>query len=305
MEFIFVKLFFTIRLNKDIADRYALFGIRNDFREIFRRVACSNESCPATCADSACSYHYTFSQQISEEQTAVKRHQKPSLPFVFDLPILPASPNEGEEVQIGLVIAGSAINFVRDYIQTVRLLFESSLHGGRVPATVIRIESATCTDYRSPVMKAGQNAVLDGVSTISSRDILAMKTVDPGRVRLTIDTPMRLLRDGRPVREFSFSSFVRPLLRRISSLAYYYNYGNGPEPDYKWLSAASASIIAAEDGFHWTDWGEDGSGGRYGGLIGSGVCEGILTDFHFFLLLGEYFHVGKGASFGLGRYRIT
>ena len=29
-----------------------------------------------------------------------------------------------------------------------------------------------------------------------------------------------------------------------------------------------------------------------------------LTDFHPFLLFGEYFHAGKGATYGLGRYRL-
>jgi hypothetical protein len=130
-----------------------------------------------------------------------------------------------------------------------------------------------------------------------------MKTLDHRRIRMTITTPMRLLKDGKPVREFSFSCFVRPLLRRISSLAFYY-YGNGLEVDYKWLSAASDSIVLVENNFLWTEWGEDRHGDRLGGIIGSGVWEGALTDYHPFLLLGEYFHVGKGSPFGLGRYRM-
>src|SRR3990170_7419579 len=98
---------------------------------------------------------------------------------------------------------------------------------------------------------------LDRIATISARDLMEMNTLNSGRIKLSIISPMRILQDGRPLHDFSFSAFVRSLLRRISSLAYYY-YGNGLEVDFKWLSTASASVEIAENDFHWTDWQEEG-----------------------------------------------
>ena len=41
-----------------------------------------------------------------------------------------------------------------------------------------------------------------------------------------------------------------------------------------------------------------------GGVTGTVSYEGDISDFMLLLRLGEYVHVGKGTSFGLGKYEI-
>ena len=41
-----------------------------------------------------------------------------------------------------------------------------------------------------------------------------------------------------------------------------------------------------------------------GGATGTVSYEGDISDFMLLLRLGEYVHVGKGTSFGLGKYEI-
>ncbi len=211
-------------------------------------------------------------------------------------------PNKGCAVEIGLILAGSALNYLPEYIRAVRALFTPGASRRRVSGAIAGIESLDCSGARNPIMKGDGVLALDRVATISARDLLDMNTLDPSRIRLTLMTPMRILQDGQPIRSFSFSPFLRSLLRRISSLAYYY-YRNDSEIDYRWLAAASKMVEVAENDFHWTDWQGRGSD-RLNGITGSGSCLGSLEQFHLFLLLGEYFHAGKGAAFGLGRYRL-
>ena len=40
------------------------------------------------------------------------------------------------------------------------------------------------------------------------------------------------------------------------------------------------------------------------GVIGTVSYEGDISEFMSLLKLGEYVHVGKGTSFGLGKYEI-
>jgi CRISPR/Cas system CSM-associated protein Csm3 (group 7 of RAMP superfamily) len=304
MDFVFSKLIFTLKLNADAADPFALYSIRSDFQQTFQSAVCRQHGQCGECREHAvCPYYNTFSQALAEDPAALRRHQKPPLPFVFDLPVLPPTPNNGQELEIGLNLAGTATNFIEDYIAAVRILFSSANPGRKICGTITRVESLACSDFRSCLMENSGEVALDRVATISARDLMEMNTLNPSRIKFTIMSPMRILQDGRVLREFSFSHFVRSLLRRISSLAYYY-YGNGLEVDFKCLSNASASVEVSENNFLWTEWQAECCPDRLSGIIGSGTCAGGLEDFYTFLLLGEHFHVGKGASFGLGRYRM-
>jgi len=43
---------------------------------------------------------------------------------------------------------------------------------------------------------------------------------------------------------------------------------------------------------------------KMGGFVGDISFKGDLEKFLPFIILGEYIHVGKGTSFGLGKYDI-
>ena len=117
-----VKLVFTLRLQHDVTDPFALFGIRPYFEEAFRAVAqCRGDSGRCSGGDS-CSYHRTFSQALSADAGAIKRYQKPSLPFVFQVPVLSPPHHAGATVELGLVLAGTAINLLADYVAAVETM---------------------------------------------------------------------------------------------------------------------------------------------------------------------------------------
>jgi hypothetical protein len=301
MEFILSKLVFSLEFKRAFSSPFVLFGIRKAFQEAFRRTVCGpGQECDTCPPDGSCSYRDTFSQALADDPSAVKRHQKPPLPFAFAVPVLPAKVYEGESAEISLTLAGSAVNFAEDYVSAVTNLFQND---PVVMAEVREVWSEDCSGFRHSVAGKGKRARPDFISTISANDLAEMSMLHPNRLRVSMMTPARILSDGRALRSFSFSPFIRSLLRRVSSLAYYY-YRGGVEADYKWLASLSAGIRTGHDDTCWQEPDSDREGSRYGGLVGSAVFEGELSDFHLFLLLGEYFNVGKGSSFGLGRYRI-
>ena len=43
---------------------------------------------------------------------------------------------------------------------------------------------------------------------------------------------------------------------------------------------------------------------KLGGFLGKTTFHGDFDDFVPYLLLGEQWHIGKGVSFGLGKYKM-
>jgi len=99
--FSFAKLIFRVTL-AGTSDRYLLFSFRRIFRDEFMRT-CDERGEQLT-------YEQLFGQALSPDPAAVRRFQKPPLPFVFDFPVL-ASPHAlGNDTEITLMLAGSAVN---------------------------------------------------------------------------------------------------------------------------------------------------------------------------------------------------
>lgn len=302
MELNLVKLLFTLRLDRDAPDPFALFAMRSRFMDAFKASVCKmGGSCLACALGAGCSYHAAFNQGLSLDPSAVKRHQKPSLPFVFDLPVLPAPPNAGSEVEIGLTIFGSAITHMDDYIAAVGMLFASPNAPGAPKATLERVEFADYQGERA-LIPLDAPAARTGVAVLSARGLIETAVMNPQGIRLSITTPMRLMRDGKPIRSLDAPLFLMSVARRVSSLAYYFGEEelNG---EYGGLAQAAASA-GLSGAFKWSGLKGEGGEGRLSGLLGEGVLEGDLADFLPFLILGSHAHVGKGAPFGLGKYAL-
>jgi len=289
LELHYVKLFFTFTLLEDLDDPWALYGCRGDFDAVFRRALCCRRPDCAGCASAgSCPYPANFGQKVAQDPEAVKRHQKPPLPFVFEFPALLPLPNGGSTFECSLTLFGSAVQDLHWYLAAVQLLWD------RLQACQLRVEAEAPGGARVPVA-AGKQPEL---SLLSPLDPTLAGPLLPDRVALTFHTPLKLTHEGRLLRRFSFSQLARVLMRRVSSLAYYYEGAELPL-DYRWLSQASERIATLDSDCRLQIW-----NGRPAGLVGTARFGGDLEPFHLLLQLGSATHLGKGASFGFGAYRL-
>jgi hypothetical protein len=303
-DFNLLKLVVTIRLETDITDPLALFGIRGDFQVAFlQTLNCGKAACEGCRSGYDCPAYHAFAQAITTDPAALKRYQKPPLPFIFDFPVLPSLPNKGACIECGLTLVGSAINYLDFYLTALSVLFRSWGQRRRYSCTVLKAESCDYHDGRSLIMERNSGILSSNLHLLSALELLQTRTISSEKLTLSFLTPLRIMQDGRPLRQMSFSPLLRTLLRRVSSLAYYFGVGE-LELEYKWLVEQSLLVDCRLDECQWGAPGQCIGNERFSGLVGSAVFTGALAEFHLPLLIGEFVHLGKGASFGLGRYQI-
>ena len=106
---------------------------------------------------------------------------------------------------------------------------------------------------------------------------------------------------------FSFLPFLRYLLPRIAVLT---GYCSGEiDFDVKTLSNRGHWIRSKESNLFPINFEESTQSPKGAqkvvGLTGSIVSEGAVEKYFPFLILGQYLHAGKEATYGFGKYRIS
>lgn len=258
-----------------------------------------DQDCTTCSGRGECPWHLVFGQELTCDPAALRRHQKPPLPFVFSFPFCDHLPETPGTLACGLVVVGSGISCLGMLLDG----FTSLLADRDCPAQgrVVQVFTRDYQGMRMELVTGDRSGVSANLIVKSSTGLLDCLDWSGERCRLELLTPLKLRVDGRQARRFEFSHFARSLLRRVSSLIYYYERIKSGL-DFKDLSRQVDAIVCNEGRFRF----EDGSGStrQIAGILGQGVFSGDLGGLMPFLVLGSYFHVGKSSSFGFGRYSL-
>ncbi|WP_243372336.1 CRISPR system precrRNA processing endoribonuclease RAMP protein Cas6 [Geotalea sp. SG265] len=296
MALTFAKIILTLRLQKNVRSPYIFFNLKNRFDSAFRRsIDCGRSSCSGCRNGEDCLYDRILSQSLAVDPAALKRYQKPSFPFVFHFPIIHPSSNRGTSFELEMVLIGPAAEHYRHFIEA----FSAACVDFAVP---VKAESVDYQGNRYLLMEHRGEMHQDHLFLFSAEEISRSRQVSEC-VLVRFITPLLLLRQGHPLHELSFSTFIRALFRRVSSLVYYYG-GDEMDCDFKLLAERSCLVATLESNLAWAEWEDGPAAWRLGGIIGRVVFSGGLDSFYPFLLLGQYFNLGKSASFGHGQYLL-
>ena len=269
-----------------------LFGLRKRFQPAFSKaVGCWQPTGGCTAGDE-CPCRQVFSRELATDPDALRRFQKPPLPFAFRLPLLDEELLPGDGFSFSLVLTGSCTNHLETCIAATRAALPGS----------IRISSTSSVAFdgsrRKIPMRSGCPD-LTALPIISMSDLMQGGDAVVDHLTISIETPLRLLSKGYPLRTVDFSVLAGALFRRISSLAYYYG-GVEPDFDFKWLAEKAREISIDSSHAGWVSW-----GGSIQGVLGNIEISGDLSELLPFLKVGELLNVGKGAAYGMGSYRLS
>ena len=123
-------------------------------------------------------------------------------------------------------------------------------------------------------------------------------------------TPVRFRKDDseqkRLLTSLNFASLMRELLRRLGDLSE--AYCDGSRIDFNLFSPQASAVVTDNSGLSWQDWERYSHNQRFrmklGGLVGTLSLSGDIEPFMPYLRLGEWLHVGKNTTFGLGQYKL-
>lgn len=250
-----------------------------------------------------------FEPAPSVDPFARKKHQKPAPPFVIRPDaIAPRCVEAGDRIDLEVIFLGAGIDQLVDFLHCLAVIGRFGLSRGEGHFDVSEAVSLGLHG-QSQIFWCQNQPVERAVPVIHSlAEYLPLVLPAGSDWQLTLETPARLVRDGRLLRAPQFVQLFPYLLRRVTSMLYAHcALEVCPDPDL--LMAAAAQVRQKQANWRWLNWGEPGLHShpeQAGGLTGQLWLEGAESrDLLWVIALAALFGVGRGAAYGAGRLRLT
>ena len=290
---------------------YSGSTLRGAFGQAFRRIVCTRRA--AECTDctlaSVCPYAYIFETAPPEDATHLRTYSAVPRPFVIDPLETHGDYQAGDSLEFLLTLVGRAIDYLPYFIVSFREMGEIGLGRGRGRFQLTEVIGETGADSSRTIYSWETEMISNFDNSLCLEDMQPEIASWAGdRISVQLLSPTRIIYEGRLMNELPFHVFLQRLLGRISSLSYFH-CGESLEMDFKEFIAQATLVEITKSRLSWYDWTRYSSRQdrrmKLGGLLGSVTYSGELEPFLPFIALGQYVHVGKNATFGLGKYRIA
>ena len=277
---------------------------------MFKDIVCivPHRDCGRCVLHSSCAYPYVFEPPYQTPQSVCGSILRPHIPL-SSYPALTEKRlyQPGDMLYFDLTLIGRGIDYLPYFIYTVTQFSErSGLGKGRGKCTLTSVTWQTPKGQRVSLYDNDEQKLHDDYQPVT---LAALDSHMPSGEQLDLRflTPTRLVYSGHLVPEPHFHILFRMLLRRISNLMYFH-CGTELDVDFRALIQAATHVEKGSSDLQWYDWKRYSSRQqrhlKQGGLVGTVTYHGNLQPFWPFLQLGVFTHVGKGTSFGLGKFRI-
>ena len=275
---------------------------RGAFGHALKQTVCVTRlaDCGACALLDSCAYPSIFESRTPPDAEKLRRYPHTPNPYVLE-PADHGYDLDGETVNLGVTLFGRANGQIPHILEALKLAGRNGLTAQRVKLDLLDVQ-AECPD-RGDDWQAAHDL---GDSLGATPTELAPPT--PSAIKIQLISPLRMRRNERlvGVTEFDFRAFAANLLRRLSLLTHF--FGDAPwETDFAGLLRQAESIPVANSELSWREGSRHSSrqGGKVpmGGLTGAFELESPkLALFWPYIWLGQWTHIGKGCTMGLGRY---
>jgi hypothetical protein len=289
---------------------YAGSMLRGVFGAALRRGACMTglPDCKACPLWRTCPYPAIFETPPRPTQLAQRFSQVPN-PYVIEPPpagtrFVPAR----QPLIWHMVLAGA--DTLRQWPLVLHAWQRSLRHGWGPDGIRAQGMLVAAEHVGEPGVAPAWDAETDSALPHDALWTAPPQPADVATVTLHFHTPLRLQHEGHAlsVRELSPRTLVSHLLRRLR-LMLELHLGTPEAPfDVPALLAHSETLSDDRSGLRWRDWTRYSSRQKQemtlGGVVGPWRLEGDLAPLWPWLRLGEWLHLGKNATMGMGGYTL-
>lgn len=284
---------------------YAGSAIRGVFGWALRRIACMThmEECRKCPLWKTCPYALFLESQPPAVHTLQKFSQVPH-PYVIEPPVKGRREYmPGDKLSFCIVLIGKALTQLPLAIYAMQRAFSREISGGRAELDSVFLEDAD--GFAHLVYGQGFEEILSHEAWIEVPEFHGASDV-----RLVFSSPLRLQENGRPLppEEISAQKLLMALVRRTALLMEFHG-GKTLDLPFKEFSELCAKSVAATDNLTWFDWKRYSNRQHqmmnFGGNVGVLELHDVVGVLMPFIYIGQWVHVGKNATFGLGQYQLS
>lgn len=312
MDFSFARLGFSIKAI-DTLHLYQFSGstLRGAFGNVLKNIICihSNKSlrvCDSCILKSACIYSYIFETPVKYTGTSNRMYTNfAPHPFVIEPPLINREQEykKGQSVTFHFILISDSLKLLPYFIHTVKKIGEVGLGKYRSKFELQKVWVDSNSEKIDIYSKNKRTLSLE--YPVKKYSYFTDMTTSSDTLKIQIITPVRMKHKGHLVRSIEFPIIVTNLLRRITS----FDQGKSKDSvEIKDMINKSKEVKKIYDITKWADYERysfrQKSRMKLGGLIGEVHFQGSFNLFYPYLKVGEYIHLGKNTSFGLGKYLI-
>lgn len=300
---------------------------RGAFGTQFKRIVCAlkKKDCGDCILKDRCVYSYIFETPVPEGCNIFGRVRSAPHPFIIEPPEEGKNRySKGESLSFNFILIGRAIDYLPYFIYTFDELGSNGIGKGRGGYCLRKIYAISVADGDKLIYSSDSKKIFpsrpdridlsDAATAIINNDSPFLDNSHVKKLTLHFRTPARIKYNGRLTIDLEFHILIRQVLRRLFLLNYFHDTDssspgvNNPVGYHRQLIKMSEGVRISESSLRWYDWERyskrQDTRMKLGGFTGR-ITYGEAPDvFLPFIKAGEILHIGKGTSFGLGRYRI-
>lgn len=282
---------------------------RGSFGHAFKNVVCSfrEKECKECMLKDKCVYCYVFETIPPKNSEIMTKYTNAPHPFIFDTDIDKNREfNKGEIFKFNITLIGKAVDILPYFIYSFRKMGETGI-GKEKSRFILKKTFSVFENNERLVYQDIDKTFNNEPIEIKKDDIFDSLKFNNNKIKIKYITPVRVKYNGKYTENLDFHILIRNLLRRLSLISYFH-LDEKMNVDFKGIISDSEKVRIISSDLKWTDWtrysNRQKTKMKLGGVVGEAIYEGRLEPFKEILKLGEFIHIGHGASFGNGKYEI-